>query len=152
MAKTIATVDVVAAQWDTLVDETASREALLSLHALTVKARANTALGQLYPFLSVGRLCFSRCTEFPFYVDVLITPSDSVDEYYLVEKTIGQGGWVDTTPVKRVQGAEAATRLAASLLPDGYGPARPGNADEWREEFNQVALAFRELTPRSEDH
>jgi len=148
----IATVEAVQAQWDALVDETASQGALLSLHALTVKARAHTVLGQLYPFLSVGRLCFSRCIEFPFYVDVLITPLDALEENYLVDKTVGQGGWADTMPVKRVRGAAAATLLAASLLPVGYEPARPGNADQSRDEFNQVARLFRELTPCSQDH
>ena len=149
---TVAAADAIAAQWDALVEETAASEALPSLHALCVKARASAILGQLYPFLSVGRLCFSRCVEFPFYVDVLITPSDSVGEHYLVEKTIGQGGWADTAPAKRVRGTDAATQLAASLLPDGYGPARLGNADQWREEFNQVARAFREIAPRVDDH
>jgi hypothetical protein len=37
-------------------------------------------------------------------------------------------------------------------LPKTYGSARSGTADQWRDEFNELARQFRELRPRLEEH
>src|SRR6185369_3048239 len=116
--------EVLDAQWDQLTDEAALDDVHLSLQSLIAAARSDAALAKLYPFVSMGRLCFSRCTDFPYYVDVLISPKDPVDEKYLVEITIGRGGWVDTIAVHEVSRAKDAANSASSILPKGYGYAR----------------------------
>lgn len=143
--------DAVVTQWDRLADQ-ATADNLPSLLVLVSKARAHAILGQLYPFLSVGRLCLSRCIDYPFYVDVLASIVHPADELYVVEKTIGEGGWVDTDPVGQASSANAAVDLLASVLPRNYGAARLGSAEKWRDEFNRTAQRFRTITARTEDH
>src|SRR5262245_16623438 len=114
-------------QWEQLEEE-AGAEGLIAIYALLSVARSDSVLGRLYPFLSIGRLCFSRCVDYPFYVDVLISPVHPAEEEYVVELTVGPGGWVYTEPSQRIKDAKKAVQAAATLLPAGYGPARPGNA------------------------
>jgi hypothetical protein len=81
-------------------------------------------VGALYPFLSVGRLCLSRCTEFPYYVDFLIV---FLGRRYCAEATLDRGDWVQTRPLGNGSAREALA-IVASHIPAGYGPARRGDA------------------------
>jgi hypothetical protein len=81
-------------------------------------------LEALFPFLSIGRLCFSRCTTFPYYVDFLIAFWRG---RYSAEATLERGGWVHTRVIGNGSALEAL-RIVASQIPPGYGPARMGNA------------------------
>jgi len=81
-------------------------------------------LETLFPFVSVGRLCFSRCTEFPYYVDFLIAFWRG---QYSAEATLQRGGWVDTRRLG-VGSAKEALAIVASHIPPDYGPARIGDA------------------------
>lgn len=144
--------DTIAAQWSDITERAAASSSSLALKPLVEAAQKNKVLFELFPFLSMGRLCFSRCTDFPYYVDIVISPTDPVEDIYAVETTLGEGGWADTKVIARVKKASAAVEMATSLLPKGYGPARSGNADEWRSEFNEVAKLFRGLAPPLEEH
>jgi hypothetical protein len=81
-------------------------------------------LYSLFPFTSVGRLCFSRCDTFPYDVDFVVSFRRTL---YVAEVTLDEGGWVNT----RVLGTGSARDVAAlivSLIPPEYGPARVGTA------------------------
>jgi hypothetical protein len=79
----------------------------------------------LFPFLSVGRLCFSRCTEFPYYVDFLV---QFWERRYSAHATLERGGWVHTRSLGCGSAGECLAIVAAHI-PPGYGPARVGNAN-----------------------
>ena len=148
MRATAAAMDAVHTQWDRLEDQ-AFAEEMIAIQILVAKAREDDVLGQLYPFISVSRLCFSRCIDYPYYVDVLISPLDPTLEKYALETTVGGGGWADTARLREVSGAGEAIRFLKALLPSDYGPALIGNADQWREEFNKKASGFRTTVPAS---
>jgi len=85
-----------------------------------------SALSTLFPFLSVGRLCFSRFAPFPhYYVDFLVSFGRGV---YAAEATLESGGWVRTTVLGRGS-ARDVVALLASKIPSDYGPARLANAE-----------------------
>lgn len=117
----IATPDRVRARWVWIRERSEDYPHLLDLV---------DAVGQfpqlevLFPFLSVGRLCFSRCTEYPYYVDFLIAFSEG---RYVAEATLARGGWVYT----RTIGSGSALEMLAlvdSAIPPGYGAARTGDS------------------------
>jgi hypothetical protein len=143
--------DAVDTQWERLEDQ-ASAEESFAEHTLIQKARRHPVLAQLYPVRSVGRLCFSRCVDYPFYVDFLISSVDPTTERFVVEKTVGQGGWADTVSVQETRSADEAVRVLMRLIPREYGPARLGSAEQWRAEFNKTAEGFRRITPASDEH
>lgn len=87
---------------------------------------AHHELFSLFPFVSVGRLCFSRCTQYPYDVDFLIS---KVTASYVAEVTLDDGGWVHTERVGEGSAAEA-TAIVASLVPERYGSARFGTAGD----------------------
>jgi hypothetical protein len=130
-------------QWSKVDRETAND---LVLGQLIDEASANPRLSRLFPFLSVGRLCFSRCIEFPYYVDVLITPNRSTHNFQ-IETTCGRGGWASTKVIGLAENPRGAVQVAANVLPSDYDSARSGNADQWRPEFDRLAQTFRALEP-----
>ena len=81
----------------------------------------------LFPFLSMHRLCFSRCTRYPFFVNFIVCSKR--DGKFSVEQTDGRGGWVDSTPVGLGDAKEAA-KLLNELIPSDYGLAIEGTSDD----------------------
>ena len=76
-------------------------------------------LRQLFPFTSLNRFCFSRCTGYPYSGDCpIVTPR-------------GVGLYKVTGPKQEFDGvgdAREAVRLVLKQLPDDCGPARAGTA------------------------
>jgi hypothetical protein len=116
--------EIVRARWRNL--QSVVEQAHPRLRELVDTASGFPKLRSLFPFISVGRLCLSRCTSFPYYVDFLISEHGGT---YLAEVTLKPGGWVHTKQV----GAGSACVVAdmiESLIPSDYGPARLGDADQ----------------------
>jgi hypothetical protein len=98
------------------------------LEAFIREAATVPELRQLYPFTSLKRLCFSRCTGYPYTFDCpVIVPTR--DGRYVV-KPRRDLGWEDETASSAPVDAKEAVRLAVSALPQGAGPARPGTAED----------------------
>jgi hypothetical protein len=79
----------------------------------------------LFPFVSIGRLCLSRCTSFPYYVDFLVSMRGT---NFRAEVTLEPGGWVHTKQVGEGS-ASLVGDMIESLIPSDYGGARLGDAD-----------------------
>ena len=91
------------------------------LSLLMLAAAQRPALRQLFPYTSVHRLCFSRCTGFPYTGDCpMITPNR--DGTFIVETPDG----MKSPPLA----ADEAADWAAQHLPPGAGPAIAGTAAE----------------------
>jgi hypothetical protein len=82
-------------------------------------ARAHPAVGRLRPFLSVHRLCLSRCTGYPYSkVGPIVVASRGGFEVWDGDVF---AGWGDATE---------ALRLVAARLAADCGPAVHGNSDD----------------------
>ena len=84
-------------------------------------AAAAPELRQLFPFTSMYRLCFSRCTGYPYTNDLpYLSPcADGTYEARGIENhLLGKGS------------AEEVIKIVVANLPPNCGPARPGTADE----------------------
>ena len=64
-----------------------------------MQASAIPTLRSLFPFLSMGRLCLSQCTEYPFYVPLWFTPLG--DGLFAVMRPADPRGWVDGVEIQR---------------------------------------------------
>ena len=115
--------EVLRARWARLRQSVAERFPFLI--AVIDAAGSFPEVSSLCPFVSLDRICLSRCTEYPYDVDFLFSFRDAV---YFAEATLGHGGWVET---KRIGAGSAkdVVALVASLIPPDYGPARRGTAD-----------------------
>jgi hypothetical protein len=91
------------------------------LTAFVATAAAEPQLRQLFPFTSLNRFCFSRCTGYPFTRDTpCVVPLDR-NEYEVMSCTgvsLGRGNAAD------------AVALVIAALPPNCGPAVPGTAEE----------------------
>ena len=90
-------------------------------------AESYPKLTALFPFLSVGRLCFSRCTRYPYFVDFIVCATP--DGQFSIQRTDGRGGWAESVEVVRAN-AETAARLLDDFIPSDYGQAVEGTADD----------------------
>jgi len=117
----------VAAAWEELL---ASDLSCYSgeLRSLVEKASRIERLRRMYPFLSVGRLCFSRCTEYPYFVPVWIAPMGGENRLFSVQTPANRRGWIDGAEVYRGP-ADRAIREAAETLTGDDLPALLGNAE-----------------------
>lgn len=91
------------------------------LTAFVAAAAAEPKLRQLFPFTSLNRFCFSRCTGYPFTRDTPYVLPLGRDEYEVIGssgETLGRGN------------AAAAVALAVAALPPNCGPAVPGTAEQ----------------------
>ncbi len=91
------------------------------LTAFVVAAAAEPKLRQLFPFMSVNRFCFSRCTGYPFSRDTPQVIPLGHDQYEVTGssgESLGKGN------------AANAVALAVAALPPNCGPAVPGTAKE----------------------
>jgi hypothetical protein len=82
-------------------------------------AAAEPKLRQLFPFTSMNRFCFSRCTGYPFTQDTPCVVPLGRDQYEVFSssgESLGCGNAAD------------AVALAVAALPPNCGPAAPGTA------------------------
>jgi hypothetical protein len=87
----------------------------------TKAASARPELRQLFPFTSLNRFCFSRCTGYPYTTDTpYVWPQrdGSYNVYGRGEQLLGCGD------------AEAAVELVIQNLPPNCGPAVPGTEED----------------------
>lgn len=91
---------------------------------LVKAAAAEPRLRQLFAYTSLNRLCFSRCTGYPFSWDVPHVRPLPGNRYEAVSPKghpLGQGD------------AGEVVRLVVENLPPDCGPAVPGTADQFRQ-------------------
>ncbi|HVV98690.1 MAG TPA: DUF6193 family natural product biosynthesis protein, partial [Planctomycetaceae bacterium] len=115
-------------EWQWTQYEKSLPERFPELMAFFDVARRTPKLRQLFPFTSLNRLCFSRCTGYPYTDDCpAVVPKwgrgsrDIIPNCYTVElgnREIGEG-----------DGAEAV-RIVVANLPPNCGPAVAGTADD----------------------
>jgi hypothetical protein len=90
------------------------------LVAFVRAASRRQELRQLFPFTSLNRFCFSRCTGYPFTGDTPYVCPQLDGQYEVFSpngRALGQGD------------AEVAVRLVIEHLPENCGPAVPGTAE-----------------------
>jgi hypothetical protein len=96
-------------------------ETFPELTAFVDAAAAEPKLRQLFPFTSMNRFCFSRCTGYPFTGDTPYVVPLGRDEYEVISpsgESLGRGNAAD------------AVALAVAALPPNCGPAVPGTAGQ----------------------
>ena len=127
---TLSSIPAVTTRWTEYRDELAARyPALLPFFE---QAARFPKIAVLFPFLSMGRLCFSRCTRYPFFVDFIVCVTSEGE--FLVERTDGRGGWVEGREIGRGDAA-VATRLLVDSIPADYGAAIEGTGDDIRHDI-----------------
>ncbi|RCS44744.1 hypothetical protein DTL42_17655 [Bremerella cremea] len=95
---------------------------LPELRELFRLAAAVPKLRQLFPFTSLHRLCFSRCTGYPYVCDLpYLCPCE--DGTYEARDAKNRLLYKGT--------AAEAVQAATAILPADCGPARPGTADDY---------------------
>jgi len=119
--------DITLKKWQDLSTEL--RNYYPTLYSFYCEARCYPKITELYPFLSVSRLCLSRCTQYPYFVDFIIASTTEGD--IILRKTDGRGGWVESTEVGKHR-PEHGAEVLNKLIPDSYGEAIEGTADEIR--------------------
>ena len=95
-------------------------ETFPELAAFLTAAAAEPKLRQLFPFTSLNRFCFSRCTGYPFTRDTPHVVPLGRDQYEVMSysgESLGRGD------------AAAAVAIAVAALPPNCGPAVPGTAE-----------------------
>lgn len=105
--------------WNSLLNDPGRSE----LHLFIQLAIKDEILGKLFPFTSLSRLCFSRCTGYPYSYDLPIVypvwEKDNVFEVRLCDDSlIGTGS------------AKEALEMIKNNLPSDIGPAVKGPADD----------------------
>ena len=94
-------------------------------------AKSDAVLGQLFPFVGISGLSFSRCCDYPFYVDISFTANSSE---FVVWASRGKGSWHERDEIGFGDATEAV-RIATSYLPAGYPPAILGNSKDLNDSF-----------------
>ena len=96
-------------------------ETFPELTAFVTAAAAEPKLRQLFPFTSLNRFCFSRCTGYPFTRDTPHVVPLGRDQYEVISssgESLGRGNAAD------------AVALTVAALPPNCGPAVPGTAEQ----------------------
>ncbi len=90
-------------------------------------AHAEDRFRHLFPFTSVNRLCFSRCSEFPYTTDCPCIGVDRRGNYGVDRYPFPKLGWDESDPDQTIgDAADAADAVAIALA------ALPANAvDIW---------------------
>jgi hypothetical protein len=86
------------------------------LSTLVEVASRNGKLRSMFPFLSVGRLCLSRCTDYPYFVPILIIPV--VDGSFSVQVPVNRRGWVGGREIYRGSAEDAIRKADEALTGD----------------------------------
>jgi hypothetical protein len=108
-------------KWDSLEDFMRNEEHIGELLPLLLVARKKRELKMLFPFTSHIRLCFSRCTGFPYSGDCPFAAPTKQGQYQVFNasgQAVGKGD------------AESAVQLLIDHLPPNCGPAVKGTADD----------------------
>jgi hypothetical protein len=115
-------------QWQAVYDRVKSVAFMAALAPLVEKAMGVPVLRQLFPFTSLNRLCFSRCTGYPYSGDCPSVwptrwrePPGPPESYTVGDpkgNVLGQGD------------ASEAVELIVRHLPPNCGPAIQGTADD----------------------
>lgn len=105
--------------WNSLLNDPDHSE----LHPFIQIAIEDEILGKLFPFTSLSRLCFSRCTGYPYTYDLpIVCPvwgKDNIFEVRLLDSSlIGTGN------------AKEALEIIKNIIPTNMGPAVKGTADD----------------------
>jgi hypothetical protein len=124
---TICASKIVDKQWNHVLDELVSDGS--PYVTICKEAKQDTKLGKLFPFVGIAGFCFSTVCEYPFFVDVLISHID--DDRFGVYVASGDGGWAETDLVGEGDSTTCVS-MASDVLPDDYGGAILGGANEWR--------------------
>ncbi|AWK12871.1 hypothetical protein DDQ41_12190 [Streptomyces spongiicola] len=90
-------------------------------------AYAEPLLRQLYPWTSHWRLGFSRCTAFPFTMDIPLVYGCSVGGYRVEQP---KSGPYDTEWIGDTSTAQEAVAMVVERLPPGCGPAFIGTTED----------------------
>jgi hypothetical protein len=118
----------VEARWASYLERSPHPE----LSALIHEAANSPELRQLFPFTSLTRLCFSRCTGYPYTRDCPVIVPAPGGRYVVHHATEYYANWeaIESKPPDQKASVDAkeAVRLAVLALPDGVGPARRGTA------------------------
>lgn len=96
-------------------------ESIPELKNVVSAAATRPALRQLFPYTSLNRLCFSRCTGYPFTRDIPSVVPAGEDRYRVYSPTgqqLGSGG------------VEEALDIVVKHLPPACGPAIAGTDEE----------------------
>ncbi len=124
-------------KWQTLELSIRSGEHFASLLPLVVAARKREELKLLFPFTSLTRLCFSRCTGFPFTGDCPHAVPTKEGEYQVNDASGREVGTGD---------AESAVDMLIENLPQYCGRAKKGTADDMKNDQCLIAIDPRWLT------
>jgi hypothetical protein len=105
-------------KWECLIQDADSTP---DFRVLAARTAVEPRLRELFPYTSMGTLCFSRRTDYPFTRDTpSITPIGN-GQYQVADgngKKLGRGD------------VEGAIQLAVTHLPLNCGPAKAGTADD----------------------
>ena len=97
-------------------------KSIYGIEAFVAAAMAEPKLRQLFPYVTfLNRVCFSRCTGWPFTCDTPQVVALSRNQYEVISshgKSLGRGN------------AAEAVALVVAALPPNCGPAVPGTADD----------------------
>jgi hypothetical protein len=96
-------------------------ESIPELNAVVSAASNRPELRRLFPYTSLNRLCFSRCTGYPFTRDTPVVAPAGPEGYRVYSsagKDLGCGS------------AEQVLDIVIENLPSGCGPAVAGTAEE----------------------
>ncbi|WP_223179123.1 DUF6193 family natural product biosynthesis protein [Streptomyces spongiicola] len=125
--------DIVEAQWQRLLTTAGEPELpagtppLEPFLTLVRAAYAEPLLRQLYPWTSHWRLGFSRCTAFPFTMDIPLVYGCSVGGYRVEQP---KSGPYDTEWIGDTSTAQEAVAMVVERLPPGCGPAFIGTTED----------------------
>lgn len=109
----------VAFAWNTYV----SGRYFEKLSVFAALAAKDPVLGGLFPYTSMGRLCFSRCTGYPYTTDTpIVIPTEDENVFEVKDANynlVGSGT------------AQEALQMVKDNLPAGIKPAIKGTADDF---------------------
>ena len=112
-------------EWESLAERDSSTYPN-DLSAIVVQAFTSPRLRALFPFLSMGRLCLSQCTEYPFYVPLWFHPIGN--DVFAVMRPENPRGWVDGVEVQRGSATDVVHHVEQALARDEC-PVQIGNAE-----------------------
>ncbi|MBW3637842.1 MAG: hypothetical protein KY445_15465 [Armatimonadetes bacterium] len=119
-------------QWDRLqqwTQDEKEEDFIKRLASIVNLARQHPQLGQLFPFIGMGMLYFSRCTGYPFEVPCSrIGPIPDRDKCSAQRFVVASGTY--GPQCERFEGtATEVLEFVAAQLPPACGPARQGTAE-----------------------
>jgi len=109
---------IAATTWPRRLTSEQMQEAAENLLKLAQAAFADDRLGRLFPFKSMSRLCFSRCSEWPYTNDCpAIHSARGTERYTILDRPYGPEGSIGILGDTAFAG-DAVEMAAAALPPD----------------------------------